>query len=132
MGVGLSGLIALCRTLITLEQCKDMEDKEDPNLDPQSSFHIKREIALKVNSVIMFHVMSLFKDAERMEKVSRRVNELETVGNNIKLLTEMLQHYSPSSSSEGERDLMKVRNRTVFEFKYDSYIYLLKSFYSVS
>ena len=45
-----------------------------------------------------------------MEKVSRRVTELETVGNNIKLLAEMLQHYSASSSSEGERDLMKVRN----------------------
>ena len=49
-------------------------------------------------------------DAERMEKVSRRVTELETVGNNIKLLAEMLQHYSASLSSEGERDLMKVRS----------------------
>ena len=52
---------------------------------------------------------SQIQDAERMEKVSRRVTELETVGNNIKLLAEMLQHYSASSSSEGERDLMKVR-----------------------
>ena len=59
------------------------------------------------------HTVSLtsvfqIQDAERMDKVSKRMTELETVGNNIKLLTEMLQHYSPNSSSDGERDLMKV------------------------
>ena len=59
------------------------------------------------------HTVSLtsvfqIQDAERMDKVSKRVTELETVGNNIKLLAEMLQHYSPNSSSDGERDLMKV------------------------
>ncbi|KAK3090106.1 hypothetical protein FSP39_009248 [Pinctada imbricata] len=45
-------------------------------------------------------------DADKMEKVSRRINELETINNNVKLLSEMLQHYD-SSSSSGEKDMMK-------------------------
>lgn len=56
-----------------------------------------------------------------MDKVSKRVTELETVNNNIKLLAEMLQHYSPGTSSEGERDLMKVcdvKTETCDFFKY--------------
>ena len=48
-------------------------------------------------------------DAERMEKVSRRVTELDTVGNNIKLLHEMLMAYSGDSGSEADKDLMKVK-----------------------
>ena len=41
-----------------------------------------------------------------MEKVSRRMNELETVNNNVKLLNEMLVHYNPSSV-DSEKDIMK-------------------------
>ena len=51
-------------------------------------------------------------DAERMEKVSRRVTELETVGNNIKLLHEMLMAYSGESGSEADKDLMKVNSHS--------------------
>ncbi|KAL5018234.1 hypothetical protein ScPMuIL_003956 [Solemya velum] len=46
-------------------------------------------------------------DNDRMEKVSRRINQLETVNNNVKLLTEMLQNYSPGNSSQSDREIMK-------------------------
>ncbi|KAK2160731.1 hypothetical protein LSH36_127g04020 [Paralvinella palmiformis] len=46
-------------------------------------------------------------DAERMEKVSKRMQQIETVNNNIKVLKEMLTHYKESSASEAEKDLMK-------------------------
>ena len=43
-----------------------------------------------------------------MERVSRRINELEQINNNSKLLMEMLEHYSPETSSEADLDMMKV------------------------
>ena len=43
-----------------------------------------------------------------MEKQSKRTTELETVGNNVKLLTEMLEHFSPHCTSACDKDLMKV------------------------
>jgi len=43
-----------------------------------------------------------------MEKVSKRMQQIETVNNNIKVLKEMLTHYKESSASEAEKDLMKV------------------------
>ncbi|XP_070580161.1 ADP-ribosylation factor-binding protein GGA1-like isoform X4 [Ptychodera flava] len=46
-------------------------------------------------------------DSERMEKVSRRLTELETCNNNIKLLNEMLAHYKAGVTSSAELDLMK-------------------------
>lgn len=44
-----------------------------------------------------------------MERTSRRINELEQINNNTKLLMEMLDHYSPESSSKADLDMMKVR-----------------------
>ncbi|XP_077979789.1 ADP-ribosylation factor-binding protein GGA1-like [Glandiceps talaboti] len=46
-------------------------------------------------------------DSNRMEKVSRRLTELETCNNNVKLLNEMLLHYTPGVTSDAELDLMK-------------------------
>ncbi|XP_048758956.2 ADP-ribosylation factor-binding protein GGA1-like isoform X2 [Ostrea edulis] len=46
-------------------------------------------------------------DADKMEKVSRRINELEQINNNSKLLMEMLDHYSPETSSKSDLDMMK-------------------------
>jgi hypothetical protein len=45
-----------------------------------------------------------------MDKVSRRINQLQEINNNIKLLNEMLAHYSKEVSSESDRDMMKVSN----------------------
>ena len=45
---------------------------------------------------------------EKTEKKSKRMQELETVNNNIKLLTEMLQHYS-NGSSQSDKEILKVR-----------------------
>ncbi|KAL3877707.1 hypothetical protein ACJMK2_035373 [Sinanodonta woodiana] len=46
-------------------------------------------------------------DAERMEKVSQRINDLETINNNTKLLREMIGHYNPSTTSKSEKETMK-------------------------
>ncbi|KAK3580716.1 hypothetical protein CHS0354_005721 [Potamilus streckersoni] len=46
-------------------------------------------------------------DAERMEKVSQRINDLETINNNTKLLREMVGHYNPSTTSQSEKETMK-------------------------
>lgn len=43
----------------------------------------------------------------KMERLVKRNTEIETCCNNIKLLTEMLNHYSPSSPSQ-DKELMKV------------------------
>ena len=42
-----------------------------------------------------------------MDKLKKRLDELETIQNNIKLLTELLAHYKPDSG-EGEKALMQV------------------------
>ena len=47
-------------------------------------------------------------DAERVDKVTKRTTELETVSNNVKLLHEMLQHYNPDDSTDADKDIMKV------------------------
>lgn len=46
-------------------------------------------------------------DEMKMERLVKRNTEIETCCNNIKLLTEMLNHYSPSSPSQ-DKELMKV------------------------
>lgn len=45
-----------------------------------------------------------------MEKISKRVNAIEEVNNNVKLLTEMVTNYSKGETTESNEDLMKVRN----------------------
>lgn len=48
------------------------------------------------------------KDEARIQKVTKRMHTLEEVNNNVKLLNEMLVHYSKEDSSEADRELMKV------------------------
>lgn len=50
----------------------------------------------------------LRQDEARIQKVTKRLHTLEEVNNNVKLLHEMLLHYSRESSSEADRELMKV------------------------
>ena len=42
-----------------------------------------------------------------MDKLKKRLDELETIQNNIRLLTELLAHYKPDSG-DGEKALMQV------------------------
>ncbi|NXN30244.1 GGA1 protein, partial [Nycticryphes semicollaris] len=46
-------------------------------------------------------------DQKRMEKISKRVNAIEEVNNNVKLLTEMVTNYSRGETTESNEDLMK-------------------------
>ncbi|XP_008564289.1 PREDICTED: ADP-ribosylation factor-binding protein GGA3 [Galeopterus variegatus] len=53
-------------------------------------------------------IKSMVKEDEaRIQKVTKRLHTLEEVNNNVKLLNEMLLHYSQEDSSEGDRELMK-------------------------
>ncbi|KAF2982102.1 hypothetical protein EK904_000274 [Melospiza melodia maxima] len=67
-------------------------------------------------------VCLLFLDEARIQKVTKRMHTLEEVNNNVKLLNEMLVHYSKEDSSEADRELMKelyerceTKRRTLFK-----------------
>ncbi|XP_074826997.1 ADP-ribosylation factor-binding protein GGA3 isoform X3 [Natator depressus] len=53
-------------------------------------------------------IKSMVKEDEaRIQKVTKRMHTLEEVNNNVKLLNEMLLHYSKEDSSEADKELMK-------------------------
>ncbi|KAG8509617.1 ADP-ribosylation factor-binding protein GGA3, partial [Galemys pyrenaicus] len=53
-------------------------------------------------------IKSMVKEDEaRIQKVTKRLHTLEEVNNNVKLLHEMLLHYSKEESSEADKELMK-------------------------
>ena len=54
------------------------------------------------------YLLYTLKDEARIQKVTKRMHTLEEVNNNVKLLNEMLVHYSKEDSSEADRELMKV------------------------
>ncbi|XP_067165605.1 ADP-ribosylation factor-binding protein GGA1 isoform X2 [Apteryx mantelli] len=56
---------------------------------------------------IIFDDEEKSKDQKRMEKISKRVNAIEEVNNNVKLLTEMVTSYSKGETTESNEDLMK-------------------------
>lgn len=47
-------------------------------------------------------------DEIKIEKQSNRINELELVNNNVKLLNDMLLNFNRKSSTESERETIKV------------------------
>ncbi|VFV45908.1 adp-ribosylation factor-binding [Lynx pardinus] len=53
-------------------------------------------------------IKSMVKEDEaRIQKVTKRLHTLEEVNNNVKLLNEMLLHYSKEDSSDADKELMK-------------------------
>ncbi|XP_066090098.1 ADP-ribosylation factor-binding protein GGA3 isoform X2 [Saccopteryx bilineata] len=53
-------------------------------------------------------IKSMVKEDEaRIQKVTKRLHTLEEVNNNVKLLSEMLLHYSKEESSDADKELMK-------------------------
>ncbi|XP_064625226.1 ADP-ribosylation factor-binding protein GGA1-like isoform X2 [Lineus longissimus] len=46
-------------------------------------------------------------DVDRTEKIAKRVTEVETVNNNVRLLKEMLTQYNASYTTASEKDVMK-------------------------
>eukprot|EP00062_Callorhinchus_milii_P025365 gi/632986266/ref/XP_007910141.1/ PREDICTED: ADP-ribosylation factor-binding protein GGA1 [Callorhinchus milii] len=46
-------------------------------------------------------------DQKRMEKISKRVNAIEEVNSNVKLLSEMLDNYKKEETSESNEEIMK-------------------------
>ena len=53
------------------------------------------------------HCTNLPQDDKRMERMKKRLDELELVQNNIKLMNELLSHYRPDSGDQ-ERLLLEV------------------------
>uniref|UniRef100_A0A8C6YKI9 Golgi associated, gamma adaptin ear containing, ARF binding protein 3 n=1 Tax=Naja naja TaxID=35670 RepID=A0A8C6YKI9_NAJNA len=71
--------------------------------------------------------VSKLKDEARIQKVTKRMHTLEEVNNNVKLLNEMLVHYSKEDSSEADKELMKelydrceTKRRTLFKLASDT------------
>lgn len=48
-------------------------------------------------------------DEARVHKVTKRIHTLEEVNINVKLLTEMLSHYNKDSSTDSDKEIIKVR-----------------------
>jgi ADP-ribosylation factor-binding protein GGA len=46
----------------------------------------------------------------KIEKTSHRINELEHINNNMKLLSEMLLNYNKSVATDSETETIKVKN----------------------
>lgn len=65
-------------------------------------------LTLMTSKDVLPHAFPL-QDQKRMEKISKRVNAIEEVNNNVKLLTEMVTNYSKGETTESNEDLMKVR-----------------------
>lgn len=47
-------------------------------------------------------------DEARVHKVTKRIHMLEEVNINVKLLTEMLSHYNKDSSTDADKEIIKV------------------------
>jgi ADP-ribosylation factor-binding protein GGA len=58
--------------------------------------------------VIYFYNIKIQKDEIKTEKISTRINELEQINNNIKLLTEMLDEYVKNKATSSEKETIKV------------------------
>uniref|UniRef100_A0A803XV65 Golgi associated, gamma adaptin ear containing, ARF binding protein 3 n=1 Tax=Meleagris gallopavo TaxID=9103 RepID=A0A803XV65_MELGA len=76
----------------------------------------------KSKESLLFLSLCILKDEARIQKVTKRMHTLEEVNNNVKLLNEMLVHYSKEDSSEADRELMKelcerceTKRRTLFK-----------------
>lgn len=50
----------------------------------------------------------MFQDEVRMQKASQQKNTLEATDSCVKLLNEMLAHFSPEGSTDGDKELLKV------------------------
>lgn len=55
-------------------------------------------------------------DEARVHKVTKRIHTLEEVNINVKLLTEMLTHYNKDSSTESDKEIIKVHSYIILYF----------------
>lgn len=62
-----------------------------------------------INGFEWFLCLTLvFQDEARTQKASKQKNTLEAVDSSAKLLNEMLAHFSPEGSTDGDKELLKV------------------------
>ena len=48
------------------------------------------------------------RDEKRMQKLQKRLDELEHIQNNVKLFSELLSHFKPETGGEQEKQLITV------------------------
>lgn len=65
---------------------------------------------MKFRGFIYFVLFVYFwsQDEVRTQKVTKQKSTLEAVNNSVKLLNEMLAHFSPEHSTDGDKELIKV------------------------
>uniref|UniRef100_A0A8C9EMR4 Golgi associated, gamma adaptin ear containing, ARF binding protein 3 n=1 Tax=Pavo cristatus TaxID=9049 RepID=A0A8C9EMR4_PAVCR len=90
--------------------------------DEEKSKHLLLWHCEPLQESLLFMSLCILKDEARIQKVTKRMHTLEEVNNNVKLLNEMLAHYSKEDSSEADRELMKelcerceTKRRTLFK-----------------
>lgn len=49
-------------------------------------------------------------DEVRTQKATKQKSTLESANNSVKLLNEMLAHFSPEDSTDGDKELIRVRS----------------------
>lgn len=60
--------------------------------------------------IVLYYIVTLglYQDEARVQKVTKRLHTLEEVNINVKLLTEMLSHYNKDSSTDSDKEIIKV------------------------
>lgn len=58
--------------------------------------------------IIQSAFLCLWQDEARVHKDTKRLHTLEEVNINVKLLTEMLSHYDRESSTDSDKEIIKV------------------------
>lgn len=53
-------------------------------------------------------ILFFFQDDVRKQKATKQKNTLEAVNNSVKVLNEMLTHFSPEDSADGDKELIRV------------------------
>lgn len=61
--------------------------------------------------VLLFTFCLVCQDEARVHKVTKRIHTLEEVNINVKLLTEMLSHYNKESSTDSDKEIIKVHTQ---------------------
>lgn len=62
----------------------------------------------------LFSYFILSQDEVRTQKATKQKSTLEAVNNNVKLLNEMLAHFNPEDSTDGDKELIRVCAHVTF------------------
>ncbi len=61
-----------------------------------------------ISKLVFKLTVLVFQDEMRTKKVTKQKSTLEAVNNSVKLLNEMLAHFSPEDSTDEDKELIRV------------------------